>query len=967
MTDGDLGYVESFGPGLGFAPARAWQARGSARLSLNGTWKFRYRESLRDLTAGFEATGFDDSGFDDIEVPSCWQLAGVPGPTRYGAPAYTNVTYPFPVDPPRVPDRNPTGEYRRRFTLPPGWDRGGSTLVRFDGVDSCFAVFVNGTAVGHSTGSRLMREFDITRHVRPENNVIAVRVHQWSAGSYLEDQDMWWLSGIFRGVTLINEPAGLVRDFFVHADYDADRGAGLLTVDTDRPAALSVPELGITGVTAGADSAASWRVAAEPWSDEHPRLYDAVLTSPGGEIGFRVGFRRIEVRDGQIRLNGHAIQFRGVNRHEWHPVTGRSLDEATMRADVVLMKQHNINAVRTSHYPPDPRFLDLCDEYGLLVIDECDLETHGFALAGWRANPSDDPRWLPACLDRIERTVERDKNHPSVIMWSLGNEAGTGRNLEQMAGWIRARDPGRLIHYEGEPDAFYTDVYSRMYADYGELDAIGRRQEPVTANPEHDEHRRRLPMMLCEYGHAMGNGPGGLAGYAELFDRHPRLHGGFIWEWIDHGIAQLTPAGEPYFGYGGDFGERVHDGNFVIDGLVFPDRTPSPGLLEAKAVFAPVGIAIDPAARSISVRNRQHAAGLYAYRFGWTVEDGGVPVAAGDLEVPNGLPGAVTITGFPAALVDAAAAAPDDERWLTVTASLATGTAWAAAGHEIAFAQARLGGSAAAPPPAKPAAPAASGELTLGCAVLDRDTGELRRLGPFGVHSAFPDFWRAPTDNDVRVAGAWRQAGLDRLERKILSVRYEPGALCTRLRIAPAGADFGFLATLTWTADGRLSLYVAPSGTWPGPLPKIGLRLVLDAVVEEVSWFGRGPGEAYRDTYHATRVGRFTTSVDGLATPYVRPQENGNRLHARNLTLTAAAGQHLTVTADPHVDFAVRRWSPELLTAARHTPDLVPDGRTHLHLDAAHQGIGSASCGPPLPPGHRLAAHTVAYALGFSA
>jgi len=506
-----------------------------------------------------------------------------------------------------------------------------------------------------------------------------------------------------------------------------------------------------------------------------------------------------------------------------------------------------------------------------------------------------------------------------------------------------------------------------MYADYGELDAIGRRQEPVTANPEHDEHRRRLPMMLCEYGHAMGNGPGGLAGYAELFDRHPRLHGGFIWEWIDHGIAQLTPAGEPYFGYGGDFGERVHDGNFVIDGLVFPDRSPSPGLLEAKAVFAPVGIAIDPAARSISVRNRQHAAGLHAYRFGWTVEDGGVPVAAGDLEVPNGLPGAVTTTGFPAALVDAAAAAPDDERWLTVTASLATGTAWAAAGHEIAFAQARLGGSAAAPPPAKPAAPAASGELALGCAVLDRDTGELRRLGPFGVHSAFPDFWRAPTDNDVRVAGAWRQAGLDRLERKILSVRYEPGALCTRLRIAPAGADFGFLATLTWTADGRLSLYVAPSGTWPGPLPKIGLRLVLDAVVEEVSWFGRGPGEAYRDTYHATRVGRFTTPVDGLATPYVRPQENGNRLHARNLTLTAAAGQHLTVTADPHVDFAVRRWSPELLTAARHTPDLVPDGRTHLHLDAAHQGIGSASCGPPLPPGHRLTAHTVAYALGFSA
>jgi beta-galactosidase len=980
MTDGtrpadpsDLSYVESFSPGRGFARARASQAAGRVQLSLNGTWKFRYCESLRDLTQGFEAADFDDRRFDDIAVPSCWQLAGVPGPPRYGAPAYTNVTYPFPVDPPHVPDRNPGGEYRRRFALPPDWDFSGSAIVRFDGVDSCFAVFVNGAAVGHSQGSRLVREFDVTHLVRPGDNVIAVRVHQWSAGSYLEDQDMWWLSGIFRGVTLINEPAGAVRDFFVHADYDADRGTGILRLEVSSPATLSVPELGIAGAQAGIEH----RIPdAEPWSDEHPRLYDAVLTSPNSDIGVRIGFRRIEVRDGQIRLNGNVIQFRGVNRHEWHPETGRSLDETTMRADVAAMKRHNINAVRTSHYPPDPRFLDLCDEYGLLVIDECDLETHGFAFAGWRDNPSGDSRWLPACLDRIERTVERDKNHPSVIMWSLGNEAGTGRNLEQMAEWVRGRDPGRLIHYEGEPDAFYTDVYSRMYPGYDELDAIGRRQEPVTANPEHDEHRRRLPMIVCEYGHAMGNGPGGLAEYAELFDRHPRLHGGFIWEWIDHGIAQLTAQGERYFAYGGDFGERVHDRNFVIDGLVFPDRTPSPGLLEAKAVFSPVRITIDPAARSITVANRHHTVSTHGYRFGWTVEDGGVRVAAGGLEMPNVPARDVSTAGFPRALTDATASAPDGERWLTVTASLAAGTPWAAAGHEIAFAQARLardqppaGKPAAGKPAARPATPASSGgrELTLGCAVLDGGTGELRRLGPFAVRSAFPDFWRAPTDNDVRVAGAWRQAGLDRLERRVIAVERETGTLCTRLRIAPAGAAFGLLATLTWDADGLLSVHVAPDGSWPCPLPKIGLRFVLDAAVEEVSWFGRGPGEAYRDTYQATRVGRFTAPVGELSTPYVRPQENGNRMEVRSLTLTGDAGQALTVTGDPPFDFAVRRWSPELLTAARHPPDLIPDGRTHLHLDAAHHGIGSASCGPPLPPGHSLAAHAVSYTLRFSA
>ncbi len=983
MTDGmpadDLSYVESFGPGHGYLPARASQAGGSVRVSLDGTWKFRYGRGRADLTPGFEAPDFDDAGFGELAVPSLWQLAGLPGSAadgspRYGAPAYTNVVYPFPVDPPRVPDDNPAGEYRRHFTLPPEWDFGGSAVIRFDGVDSCFAVFVNGAAVGHSKGSRLIREFDVTSLVRPGGNVIAVRVHQWSAGSYLEDQDMWWLSGIFRSVTLINEPPGAIRDFFVHADYDAASNTATLRVDAGGPATVSVPELGLAAVPANAGHRVP---GAEPWSDEQPRLYDAVLAGPGGEIAFRVGFRRIEVRDGQLRLNGRAVRFRGVNRHEWHPETGRSLDEATMRADVVLMKQHNVNAVRTSHYPPDSRFLGLCDEFGLLVIDECDLETHGFGLNGWRGNPSGDPRWLPAYLDRIQRTVERDKNHPCVIMWSLGNEAGTGGNLERMAEWARGRDPDRPIHYEGEPDAFYTDVFSQMYTGYGDLDAIGRRQEPVTADSGHDEHRRALPMMLCEYGHAMGNGPGGLADYAEIFDRHPRLHGGFIWEWIDHGIARLTAAGERYYAYGGDFGEPVHDGNFVIDGLVFPDRTPSPGLLEAKAVFAPVRIEIDPDTQAIAVRNRHHTAGTAVYRFGWRVEDGGALVAEGELEVPAVPAGDTFSVTFPPALDYAISTEPEDERWLTVTAALAADTAWAPAGHEVAFAQARLGPQAPEPelrpPPGlhigtRAMSAARTGQVTLGGAVLDAATGELRRLGPYPVHAAALDFWRAPTDNDApAVARAWRRAGLDRLTRKTLAVRCGEDGLVLRQRIAPAGADFGFLAALTWTADGMLFIQVAPDGTWPCPVPKTGLRLVLDAAVEEVTWFGRGPGEAYRDTHLATRIGQFSLPVGALATPYVRPQENGNRMHARRLTLSGPGGQSLAVTGYPHVDFTVRPWSPELLTEARHTPDLVPDGRTYVHLDAVHQGIGSASCGPPLPPGHSLAAHPLDLTLGFTA
>jgi len=565
-----------------------------------------------------------------------------------------------------------------------------------------------------------------------------------------------------------------------------------------------------------------------------------------------------------------------------------------------------------------------------------------------------------------------------------------------MAEWVRGRDPSRPIHYEGEPDAHYTDVYSRMYTGYEELDAIGRRQEAITADSEHDEHRRNLPMILCEYGHAMGNGPGGLSEYQALFDRHPRLHGGFIWEWIDHGIIQTNPAGMRYFAYGGDFGERLHDGNFVIDGLVFPDRAPSPGLLEVKAVFAPVAVAIDPVARTISVQNRHHTAGTGAYRFRWRVEDGGVLVAEGALNLPVVPAAGLSHVSFPPELTNGIKPEPRNERWLTLTASLTADTPWAAAGHEIAFAQAQLGQPAAEQPDRRAAgATTAAGatmtagatmvqagehpdELAVGCAVLAAETGELRRLGPLAVHSASLDFWRAPTDNDVLtrggpVAGAWHRAGLDRLQQRTIAVERGDDELRIRLRIAPAAADFGFLAILTWTADPRhagdclLSMQVAPDGTWPCPLPKIGLRLVLDASIEEVSWFGRGPGEAYRDTHRATRVGRFSAPVDSLATPYVRPQENGNRMHARRLSLSGGAGQSLDVTGYPYFDFTVRRWSPELLTAARHTPDLVPDGRSYVHLDVVHQGIGSGSCGPRVLPGHTLAAHAVACTLRFSA
>ena len=497
-------------------------------------------------------------------------------------------------------------------------------MLRFEGVDSCFAVWLNGVRLGDGQGSRLPTEFDVSGTLRPGRNVLAVRVHQWSAGSYLEDQDMWWLSGIFRPVRIV---ARGLEDFFVHADFDPGSGRGTLSVQTTVsgfPARLTVPELGL----ADADPASPHVIEdVEPWSDERPRLYAGEIAAGDERVAVSIGFRRVLVVDGVLTVNGVPVLLRGVNRHEWDPRTGRTLSPETMLADVLAMKRHNINAVRTSHYPPDPRFLDLCDAYGLWVIDECDLETHGFVFEDWRGNPSDDPAWREAYLDRAARMVERDKNHPCVIAWSLGNEAGTGENLAAMAAWIRARDGSRLIHYEGDHEnCSYADVYSRMYVGYPELAALGHRQEPRTADPRHDAHRRGLPFLLCEYAHAMGNGPGGLREYGELFEAHPRLAGGFVWEWIDHGIARTAADGTPYCPYyanGGDFGEEVHDGNFVIDGLVFPDRTPSPGLLEYKKVAEPVRIEVDPRARTISVRNLHHTRDTGYLGWQWVLEEDG--------------------------------------------------------------------------------------------------------------------------------------------------------------------------------------------------------------------------------------------------------------------------------------------------------------------------------------------------------
>ncbi|MFJ7065695.1 glycoside hydrolase family 2 TIM barrel-domain containing protein [Streptomyces sp. NPDC101115] len=953
-----LPWYEDVSPGRGTLPPRAWYARSdAASLSLNGEWAFRLSPAADGHDDSFAAADFDASGWDGITVPGHWVLQGKDG--AYGAPAYTNVAYPFPVDPPHVPSENPTGDHLRRFDLPGDWPATGGAVLRFDGVESCARVWLNGTELGEFKGSRLAHEFAVGRLLRARDNVLAVRVHQWSSGSYLEDQDQWWLPGIFRDVTLLHRPEGAPADFFVHASYDHAGGTGGLRVDCDVPGRVTVPELGLdlaTGETA--------TVPVEPWSAEVPRLYEGELTAGGERIALRIGFRSVYVEDGVLKANGRRVLFRGVNRHEFHPERGRSLDLATMREDVELMKRHNINAVRTSHYPPHPAFLDLCDEYGLWVVDEGDLETHGFEELAWRGNPVDDARWTPALLDRAARLVERDKNHPSVVLWSLGNECGTGAGLTAMARWIRERDPSRPVHYEGDRSCADTDVYSRMYPTHTEVDEIGRRAD------EGPEARRGLPFVLCEYAHAMGNGPGGLSEYQRLFETHERCQGGFVWEWIDHGLVHP----EYGYGYGGDFGEELHDGNFVCDGLLFPDRTPSPGLLEYKKVIEPVRIAAGEEPGTVSVTNGHDVAGLAHLAFTWSFRADGETLAEGLLEVPAlpaGRSAAVRLPEPPAH------PAGTETVW-TVRAVLARATAWAPAGHEIAWGQITAAAPAAAPRTPAGARPArAADRLTLGPAVFDARTGEPRAFGAVAVTGLRLDVWRAPTDNDegapwqpdVRYGTLWRTLGLHRMRHRTDEVRVGTDSLTVRSRVAPAGRDLGLVATYRWTSDGTalgLDVDVVPDGEWTVPLPRLGVRLGLPGTLDRVAWYGGGPGEAYPDTRAAARLGRWESTVAGLQTPYVRPQENGARIGTRWLELSDGT-DGVRVAGDPAFWFTARRWTTEHLDAAAHGTDLVPGDILWLHLDHAQHGIGSQSCGPGVLPEHRLSAAPASFSFTFTA
>lgn len=985
---------ESLVAPTGVRPARFRPPAGASSAggeSLDGSWRFRLFETA--------ATGVSpaDAGedWDELVVPGHWQLAGAPDAWPYGRPAYTNVLYPIPVDPPRVPRANPTGEYRRTFTVPAGWRSEGRVVLRFEGVDSWFEVAVNGRVLAQSSGSRVPTEVDVTDVLRDGENLLAVRVTQWSAHTYLEDQDQWWLSGIYRGVRLEHRPVGGVEHVTLHAGYDHLTGEGVLRVSVEGAgdAVVRVPELGVE-VAAGDEV----RLAGvEPWSAEQPRLYDVVVVAPAETVTLRAGFRTVAIVDGVFTVNGRPVTLYGVNRHEFEPTRGRAVTPETMLADVLLMKRHHVNAVRTSHYPPHPHFLDLCDEHGLYVMDENDLETHGFDAFDWRGNPTDDPAWEPLLVDRVTRMVRRDAHHPSVVIWSLGNESRKGRNVGAMARAVRALDGTRPVHYEGDWSSEHVDMYSRMYPTSQEVDLVGRGEEPGWSDTALDARRRTLPFVLCEYAHAMGNGPGGLTDYVDLFDAHPRVLGGFVWEWIDHGIATRAADGTPFFGYGGDFGEELHDGTFIADGLLLPDRTPSPGLLELAAVYAPVGVRpVDGRPGTLVVRNRYAFLSTAHARLVWTVVADGEVAAKGEIDTVLA-PGetvevvAADVVGDALDHLDPTTTAwfvlralPRDESADLAGGNLGAGQLLLRRGTLPPAPGLRVAGGSSAPSAASsagPSSPRAASDRTggghrVGPVELDA-TGRVTRIGGTDVRLARVDAWRAPTDNDLRRSWydaigdgeAWERAGLTRLHERLDTVAWRDGTLVVTGRTAGAATDCALAVRYEWreidssTAD--LVVHLRPEGRWPGSVARLGWLLALEqesAGSVGVDWVGLGPDESYADSARAALAGRWQHTVDALQTRYTHPQENGARRGVTRATLDLAAGP-LTLTAggtrvgDREVtgfELTARPWSDTALASAAHPHELAADGLLWLHVDAAQHGLGSAACGPGVLPNAAL-------------
>ncbi len=958
-------------------------------LSLDGTWQFKLKPHPEQAT--FAELDVDE--WSSIQVPGNWTMQG------FGKPHYTNVVMPFPQCPPHVPDDNPTGLYRHTFTVPESW-RNRRIVLHFGGCEGALYVYVNRQPIGLSKDARTPAEFDVTHTVRfGETNEIMVIVLQWSDASFIEDQDHWWQAGLQRSVYLYATNVPHLQDVFARGDLAENLRDGILRVtahvgfageshedclvefqlfDAKQCALFRSPLTRRVGEPKRPTNEVQIEQlvrAPKLWSAETPNLYTLVVTLKtlhGDEsTACRIGFRKIEVRDRQLLINGRRVMIKGVNRHDHDDTTGKALSYGTLEADVCLMKQFNVNAVRTSHYPNDPAWLDLCDRYGLYVVDEANIESHAFYHDLCR-----DPRYTQAFVARVRNMVERDKNHPCVIAWSLGNESGYGPNHDAAAGWVRGADPARPLHYEGAirnaPEHWggghhATDLVCPMYPEIKNIIQWSQTS------------RDWRPMILCEYSHAMGNSNGSLADYWAAFEKYPGLQGGFIWEWIDHGIKQTDANGETYWAYGGDFGDVPNDANFVADGLIWPDRTPHPAMYEFKHLIQPVRVEALNSRGRIRIINKRDFTSLADLTCTWELTVDGLPVQSGKLPSLKIAPGeALNVT----------LNLKNDqtgERFLNMRFYQRHDTAWAKAGHEVAWQQLALPSRVAKP--TRRASTYVIGEesvessmLQAGAtrAVFDKATGVLAEFGAeTNIIERGPmlNVWRAATDNDGlklllgkesdQVLMRWLDLGLPNLTYLLQRVRLIHGKDSPTVEIVQRASgrgqwnDFLHIQRYTLLSSGDLQVENhVRLGKGIHDLPRVGVSLVLVPGLTHLEWFGRGPWENYSDRKASAMVGRYTSTVADQYVPYIMPQEHGHKTDVRWLTLTNVQGEGLRVEGEPTVEFSASHYTDADLFAARHTNDLSPRPQVILNLDGAQRGLGTASCGPDTLATYRLLAST---------
>ncbi len=958
-----------------------WEFHTPYYKSLDGTWKFKWSKNPAEKPMDFYKTNFDVSKWANIRVPASWQTEG------FGKAIYLNIRYPFhpdyPAHPPLIPqDYDPVGSYRTEFTVPDNWD-GRDIYIHFGGVKSAFYIWVNGKKVGYSQGSMTPAEFDLNPYLKKGENQLAVEVIRWSDGSYLEDQDMWRLSGIFRSVYLYSTPKEHLEDFFVRAKLDDRYEDGLLhitakvrntTNENFKPATVEAylyDESGkmigsgpvassqtITDIPAGTEGIAQLYAKINgpfKWTAETPYLYTVILVlkDENGKVieaaRSTTGFRTIEIRDGMLLVNGISVKLKGVNIHDHDPYHGRALDYKWIEKDLKLMKQENINTVRFSHYPHDPRYYYLFDKYGMYVIDETNLEAHG--MHERELLPGSDPLWTNACLERIKRMIARDKNHPSVIIWSLGNEAGHGENFKIMASYARAVDPSRPIHYEQMNSV--ADIISHMYPTPQQLDYMANDQN-ITK-----------PIFMCEYAHSMGNSTGDMKVYWDLIYTHKNLIGGCIWDWVDQGLYKKDKDGKMFWAYGGDYGDEPNDGNFNINGFILPDRIPQPGYYEVKHVYQYVNFyPIDLSKGMVVVRNDYYHSNLRDYEIKWTLTQDGKIIQSGTIDTLTTKAGGWARVKLP---INQPELNPGSEYWLNLSANIKHGNFWAEKGFTVAWDQFKMPWAVAPKPKADlSAVHSVKADQSGDAVVVTGDGFKITINKKDGSLSGYnwkgkdlisgpmqPNYWRAPTDNDIAgfrgALDAWKQAAPGRIVDNVNVTQPDNKIVVIKVNGSLPVGKSTWMIKYTVFGNGivKVTQRLNPIGNVPPDIPKVGTELRIPKEYGEMTWYGRGPWANYLDKLSGANVGLYSGPVDSLWTDYVRPQENGNRCDVRWVAFTNKSGNGFLAVGDSTLSISAWPYSLEDLEKATHIDELPRRDYITVNLDDKQMGVGGINTWSP--------------------